>query len=151
MATEQQMAGALTKGSAAAFAYLKLVMDTAQCSTSHDERLAERLKEFKVEQRLQRYGPVRRARQMRLPPADERQAKREPAEDGAGSSSPRQPAPAAKQEQAEDSVPPVPEEAGGEASPAVDSPAKDEAAMVQGSPNPGTTGQVTHATDGASS
>ena len=74
-------------------------------------------------------------------------ANQEPAEDGAGRSSLRQPAPEATQDQAEDSAPPVPNAAGGDASPAVDDLAEGEATMVQRAPNPGTTGQVTHAAE----
>ena len=48
VATQQQMADALTKGSPAVFVYLKLVMETAEFRISHDERLDERMREFKI-------------------------------------------------------------------------------------------------------
>ena len=62
VATAQPIADALTKGAAAAFAYLKLAMETPLFSISHDDRREERLQAFKLEERALRYGHTARAK-----------------------------------------------------------------------------------------
>ena len=64
-ADHQQLADALTKGSDEASLYLKLVLETISFKLTEDVRLAERIMDFKVQQKLSRFEGYRERRQQK--------------------------------------------------------------------------------------
>ena len=65
--SNQQLADALTKGSDEASLYLKLVIETISFMLTEDARLAERIADFKAQQKLSRFEGYRQRRQQKKP------------------------------------------------------------------------------------